>query len=246
VRFLILSDTHANWHALDAVLKDAKGQYDQIICCGDLVGYNAQPGKVIEWTRAHCASVIRGNHDKVVAGLEDLDWFNEVAQSAARWTIEQLEPGQIGYLHELPTGPLELAHFHIWHGSPRDEDEYIASGRDAAECFPYFDLPLAFFGHTHLQGGFFARGGRVGPIPAVRQSQSESVWQLEPDTSYLINPGSVGQPRDGDSRAAYAIYDSEAKVATLRRVAYPIELAAAEIRSAGLPDVLALRLFQGL
>ena len=246
MRFLILSDPHANWQALDAVLADAQGDYDQIICCGDLVGYNAQPGTVVAWTREHCASVIRGNHDKVVAGLEDLEWFNEVAQSAARWTIEVLKPEHLDYLRNLPMGPLLLEHFHIWHGSPRDEDEYITNARDAAECFSYFDHPLAFFGHTHLQGGFFLKAGRVSAIPAVRNRDSESTWQLEPDTVYMVNPGSVGQPRDGDPRAAYATYDSDHKVVSLRRVAYPIEKTVKEISAAQLPDMLGLRLFQGI
>lgn len=246
VRFLILSDLHANWPALQTVLADAGGQFEQIICCGDLVGYNAQPGRVLEWTRAHCASVIRGNHDKVVAGLEDLEWFNEVAQAAARWTIEELQPEQIEYLAGLPIGPLTLENFQICHGSLRDEDEYVANAREATDCFSYFELPLLFFGHTHLQGGFFLKSGRVGPIPAVRARESELTWQLEADTVYMVNPGSVGQPRDGDPRAAYATYDSEQKLVSLRRVAYPIQTAADEIKAAGLPDMLALRLFQGI
>lgn len=246
VRFLILSDPHANWHALDAVLANASGQYEQIICCGDLVGYNAQPGRVLEWTQVHCTSVIRGNHDKVVAGLEDLAWFNEVAQSAARWTMKELQSEQIEYLHGLPRGPLKLEHFQIWHGSPRDEDEYVTSAREAAESFPYLESPLAFFGHTHLQGGFFSKGGRVGSLSAVKGRDEEFTWQLDPDTTYMVNPGSVGQPRDGDPRAAYATYDSDAKVVSLRRVDYPIEKTAEEIREAELPDVLALRLFQGM
>ncbi len=210
------------------------------------MGYNAQPARVLEWTREHCSTVIRGNHDKVAAGLEDLEWFNEVAQSAARWTISVLQPEQIEYLRELQKGPLTLEEFHICHGSPRDEDEYVTNAREAAQCFASFELPLAFFGHTHLQGGFFAKAGRVGSIPAVRSRESESTWQLEPDTMYMVNPGSVGQPRDGDPRAAYAIYDSDRKIVSLRRVAYPVEKTAAEIRAAGLPEVLAFRLFQGV
>ena len=246
MQFLILSDPHANWHALEAVLADVPGKSDQIICCGDLLGYNPQPERVLEWTRAHCASVIRGNHDKVVAGLEDLEWFNEVAQTAARWTIEQLQPEQIEYLRNLPMGPVTLDHFQICHGSPRHEDEYIATAREAAPCFCYCELPLLFFGHTHLQGGFFLKGGRVGTIPAVRPRESESTWRLEPDTVYMVNPGSVGQPRDGDRRAAYATYDSEERVISLRRVEYSIQKTAEEIKAAELPDVLAFRLFQGM
>ncbi len=246
MKFLIISDPHANWHALQAVLSDAEEQYDQIICCGDLVGYNAQPGRVLEWTREHCAAVIRGNHDKAVAGQENLEWFNEVAQRAARWTTHALDAGQIEYLHDLMKGPLKLEHFHIWHGSPRDEDEYVTIAGEAIDCFKYFELPLAFFGHTHLQGGFFLTRGRIGAIQKVPRDYYQRVLELEPNVLYMINPGSVGQPRDGDSRAAYALFDSEANTVTLRRVKYPIEKTAEEIEEAGLPDLLAYRLFQGV
>ena len=246
MQFLIVADLHANWHALEAVLADCAGEFDQIICCGDLVGYNPQPVRVLEWTRASCASVIRGNHDKVVAGIEDLEWFNEVAQAAARWTIGQLDDDQLAYLRDLQAGPLRLEHFHICHGSPKNEDEYVTTLREAAPCFADLELPIAFFGHTHLQGGFFSRHGRVGRIPAVRQAERAAVLELEPDALYLVNPGSVGQPRDGDPRAAYAFYDSERRLVTLRRADYAIQKTAEEIVAAGLPDVLAFRLFQGL
>lgn len=246
MQFLILADLHANWQALEAVLADAGGKFDEIICCGDLVGYNPQPARVLEWTRKNCASVIRGNHDKVVAGIEDIEWFNDVARAAARWTIKQLDKEQIDYLRELQQGPVKLEHFHIWHGSPRDEDEYITAAREALPCFPYFELPLAFFGHTHLQGGFLSRYGRPSAIPAVRKNRKESVIALEPDTVYMVNPGSVGQPRDGDARAAYALYDAEQKTVTLRRVEYPLDKTAEEIQKAGLPEVLAFRLSRGI
>ena len=245
MQFLIISDLHANWHALKAVIADAKERYEQIICCGDLVGYNPHPARVLEWTRAHCASVIRGNHDKVVAGIDSLEWFNDVAQIAARWTTGKLNEEQLDYLRNLRTGPVLLEHFVICHGSPRDEDEYITTAREASPCFTHLELPLAFFGHTHLQGGFVLRRGRTSSIPPVRKTESESALALEPDTIYFVNPGSVGQPRDGDPRAAYAIYDSELKLVYLRRVSYPIEKTAEEIKKSGLPDVLAIRLFQG-
>ncbi len=246
VQFLVVADLHANWPALEAVLADAAGKFETIVCCGDLVGYNPHPARVLEWTRQHCAIVIRGNHDKVVAGLEDLEWFNDIAQIAARWTIRQLEPDQLDYLRNLQAGPLQLEHFHICHGSPRNEDEYVTTPREAAPCFQELELPLAFFGHTHLQGGFFLRHGRIARIPAVRKREREAILQLERDAAYLVNPGSIGQPRDGDARAAYALYDSEQQIVTLRRVEYPIEKTANEIKTAGLPNVLALRLFQGL
>jgi predicted phosphodiesterase len=246
VRFLVLSDTHANWNALQAVLTHAQGRYDKIVCCGDLVGYNAQPGRVVEWTRQHSIQTIRGNHDKVVAGLEDLEWFNEVAQSAARWTLEQITTEQSQYLRDLARGPVTLEHFHMWHGSPRDEDEYVTTPREALPCFQYLALPLAFFGHTHLQGGFFSKHGRVGSLPQVKKEEDGYILELEPDILYIVNPGSVGQPRDGDPRAAYAIYDSHQKTVTMKRVEYPVQKSAQEIRQAHLPDVLAFRLFQGL
>ena len=245
MRFLIISDTHANWPALETVLADAAGKYDQIVCCGDLVGYNPDPGRVAEWTRANTICVVRGNHDKVVAGIDSLEWFNEVAQVAARWTIEQLNEDQLGYLRSLPAGPVKLEHFHIWHGSPRDEDEYVTGAHEALPAFDALELPLAFFGHTHLQGIFFSKHRRLGAAGGVPKKESEIAIELEPDVLYIVNPGSVGQPRDGDPRAAYALYDSEQKVVTLRRVAYPIEKTAAAIHSAGLPEVLAQRLAYG-
>lgn len=242
---MILSDTHANWPALQAVLADAEGRYEQIVCCGDLVGYNPDPGAVVDWTREHCASVVRGNHDKVVGGIDNLEWFNEVAKTAARWTMSALDEAQLTYLRELPQGPLKLEAFHIWHGSARDEDEYVTTQQEAAPAFKYLEHPLAFFGHTHIQGVFFSKYRRLGMLPAVSKMENETVIALEPDTSYLINPGSVGQPRDGDPRAAYALYDSEQKAIWLRRVEYPVEATAEAIKRAKLPDVLAQRLFFG-
>jgi predicted phosphodiesterase len=245
VQILILSDLHANLQALEAVLADAKGEYDQVVCCGDIVGYNPNPAEVLEWTRSHCAAVVRGNHDKVIAGIDDIEWFNDVAKMSAQWTMRVLSEDQLEYLRELPVGPTTLEHFQIWHGSPVDEDEYISAPGEAAARFPVFDLPLAFFGHTHLQGGFFSKYGRIGTIPQVSPSEREMLFQIEPDALYMVNPGSVGQPRDRDPRAAYALYNADTKVVTLRRKDYPISRTAAFIKQAGLPDVLGLRLFMG-
>ena len=245
MRFLILSDPHANWPALETVLADAQGRYEHVVCCGDLVGYNPDPGRVIDWIRQNTLCVVRGNHDKVVAGIDSLEWFNEVAQVAARWTTAQLTEDQLDYLRELPAGPAKLEHFHVWHGSPRDEDEYVTGGREAAAAFEAIEHPLAFFGHTHLQGVFLSKQRRLGAFAAVPKNEHEIAIELEPDVLYLVNPGSVGQPRDGDPRAAYAIYDSTQNVVYLRRVAYPIEATASAIIAAGLPDVLAQRLAYG-
>jgi predicted phosphodiesterase len=246
VKFLVLSDLHANWWALESVLSHAKGEYDQVLCCGDIVGYNPRPREVLEWTRRNCAAVIRGNHDKVVAGLESLDWFNEVAQAAAVWTTSQLAPDELSYIHGLPKGPVMVESFQLCHGSPLDEDEYIVNGRDAGSSLRQSAVPVTFFGHTHVQGGFFLHGGQLGMLPSVEKGETERVFELRPDHSYLINPGSVGQPRDSDPRAGYAIYDSEARTVAYRRTEYPIDEVAREIREAGLPEVLAYRLFRGL
>ena len=243
---MVLSDLHANWPALEAVLQHAEGEYEQIICCGDLVGYNPDPGRVIDWVRANCATVIRGNHDKVVAGIDGLEWFNEIAQAAAEWTISNLSPEQLDYLRDLPQGPVTLDHCHIWHGSPRDEDEYITNAREAAPCFSFFELPVAFFGHTHLQGAFFSEHRHIGIVSAVPKRADEAVIELEPDTLFLVNPGSVGQPRDGDPRAAYAIFDPEKNCIALRRTKYPVQRTADAICRAGLPEVLAQRLLAGV
>ena len=245
MRFLILSDLHANLEALQAVLADADGKYDQIVCCGDLVGYNPDPAAVVEWTGASCNAVIRGNHDKAIAGIDDLDWFNPAAQASARWTQRQLTTSQLQYLHELPKGPMAVDGFEIVHGAPFDEDEYVVSPDTAAESFSSLDCPIAFFGHSHLQGGYFEKRRRLGQISRMRLEESELTIELEHDTLYLLNPGSVGQPRDGDPRAAYALYDVNDRWVQFRRVAYPIELTLEKIRSAGLPDVLGLRLFHG-
>lgn len=245
MRTLIVSDLHANLYGLEAVLAHARGGYDEIVCCGDLVGYNPHPGEVLEWTRANCRAVIRGNHDKAVSGVDSLEWFNEVAQTAALWTREHLNAGQLDYLRSLPRGPLALNGFEIWHGAPGDEDEYVMSIAEARPCFQHFHSALGFFGHTHLQGGFFSKYGRVGIIPQVKESAEEAILELDPDWVYMINPGSTGQPRDGDPRAAYAIFDTEQRTIAFRRVEYPIEKTAGDIARAGLPDVLAARLFHG-
>ena len=246
MQLLILSDIHANWYALTAVLDDAQGLYEQIICCGDLVGYNPHPGRVIDWTEANCASTIRGNHDKVVADIDDLEWFNQIAQRAVLWTREQLNAEQLKFLELLPKGPMMLGGFAICHGAPFDEDEYVLTPREASACFTKLEGDLVFFGHTHLQGGFFLRKGRIGSIGPVGVGHREKTLELEQDSVYMINPGSVGQPRDGDPRAAYALYDSDKRIVQFRRVDYPIAKTADDIKAAGLPDALWLRLFQGV
>ncbi len=160
-------------------------------------------------------------------------------KQAAIWTREVLTAEQLDFLRGLTPGPVSSPHFHMWHGSPVDEDEYVSDAQDAAPRFADFELPLAFFGHTHLQGGFLSRYGRIERIPQVAKRQREAIIYMKPDTLYMVNPGSVGQPRDRDPRAAYALYDSESRTVRLRRVDYPVGCAAKAIRDAHLPEVLA-------
>lgn len=245
MRYLILSDPHANWEALEAVAQKAGGRYDCALCCGDLVDYGADPNAVTEWVRANCAAVIRGNHDKVSTGVEDIEWFNPAAQAAAIWTRQALTEENRAYVRDLPQGPLPVDGFQLAHGSPADEDEYLLTADDAVTAFAYLDEPVAFVGHTHLQGGYIWNRGRVETIPRPVAHFGRRKMEIDFGRAYLINPGSVGQPRDGDPRAAFALYDSEACVVEYRRVSYDVREAQRKIRQAGLPAVLADRLGVG-
>jgi predicted phosphodiesterase len=246
VRYLILSDIHANWEALRAVLASAGSLYDRIVCCGDLVGYGADPDAVVEWVRANVGSVVRGNHDKACAGLEDLEWFNPVARLSALWTQAATQPENIQFLRDLAQGPERVNGFQILHGSPLDEDEYVVSEQDVAQVAPYLDCNVSFFGHTHLQGAFLCHRNGVKRLITAVQATGPEILELENDVNYLINPGSVGQPRDGDRRAAYAIYDTAARQVSLCRAEYDVVSAQKKILDAGLPELLALRLNSGI
>jgi predicted phosphodiesterase len=245
VRYLILSDLHANQEALDAVLDQAAGRYDQAICCGDVVGYGADPNPIVEWVRANCSTTVRGNHDKACTGLEDLEWFNPVARAAAIWTQRNLTPENVEWTRALPHGPVIVEDFQVVHGSPFDEDEYVLAPEEAGQAFGYLERRLAFFGHTHIQGGFIWNQSRVETIPRTAPRSDRQVMEIDPACAYMINPGSLGQPRDGDPRAAYALYDSGGGMLTYFRVPYDIEGAQRKIRMAGLPTILADRLLVG-
>lgn len=245
MRYLIVSDIHGNREALEAVLDAAGGQYDKILCCGDLVGYGADPNAVTEWARANVAAVVRGNHDRACVGLEDLEWFNPVARLAAVWTERELTEENADYIRGLPRGPLGVDDFQLVHGSPLDEDEYLLDSADARQAFGYLLTPIAFFGHTHVQGGFGWRRGHIEPIGGPEPENGRQALDCDPDASYLLNPGSVGQPRDGDPRAAYVLYSPKERLVCYRRLAYDVRGAQEKIRRAGLPPVLADRLAVG-
>jgi predicted phosphodiesterase len=239
VRYLIISDIHSNWEALQAVLADAGGQYDSIVNCGDLVGYGPDPNDVVDWCRSTNAAVIRGNHDKACSSLDSLEWFNPMAKESAMWTYQVLTQENRQYLLDLPKGPADVDMFQIFHGAPQDEDEYIVSEMEAREAAGYIDTALAFFGHTHLQGTFAVHRNGVRREPDEGFATDEAM-------KYLINPGSVGQPRDGDPRAAFALFDTDERRVECRRVPYDIEATHRKIIVAGLPEVLGRRLFVGV
>jgi predicted phosphodiesterase len=248
MRILIISDLHANLPATEAVLRHAAGQgWDAALVLGDLVGYGADPGPVIDLVRAlPNAAVIRGNHDKVAAGIEDPSDFNAVARAAALWTAEQLDQERAGYLRTLPQGPLAadalLPGLVICHGAPFDEDYYVFDDDDAAAALEASAGSLVLCGHTHVQVAWRQRmsaGGRV--LTRIDD------WEMAvtADARMLVNPGSVGQPRDGDWRAAYATLDTGAGALTLHRVEYDVAEAQRRIRAAGLHPNLAERLSAG-
>ena len=246
MRYLLISDLHSNWEALQAVLEDAAGRYEQILCCGDLVGYGADPNPVADWVRGKVQATVRGNHDRACVGLEDLEWFNPVAQAASIWTMDQLTPENAAFIRNLPMGPVTVENFQLIHGSPVDEDDYLVNAVDAFGAFPYAESSLLFFGHTHIQGGFRWRNEQVQSIGRMHvEWQTRYLLEIDPECAYLINPGSVGQPRDGDPRAAYAIYDSGADALYFYRVSYDVETTQRKIREAGLPELLAARLAVG-
>jgi diadenosine tetraphosphatase ApaH/serine/threonine PP2A family protein phosphatase len=238
VRRLILSDIHANLEALEAVLAAAEGRYDDLWCLGDLVGYGPDPNAIVHWFLHSSALVIRGNHDKAAIHSDDLAWFNPIAQASARWTAEVLEERHLRWLDALPAGPLNAGAAQLVHGTPLDEDEYITDLDEAEPVLAAAAVPLIFFGHTHLQGAFERKARFTRALPAAG-------FTLHPDAFYLINPGAVGQPRDGDPRAAFAIWDDDSRTITLERAAYDIKTTQAKIRAAGLPEPLARRLQLG-
>jgi predicted phosphodiesterase len=245
VRYLILSDLHGNWEALEGVLEHARGAYDSAVCCGDLVGYGADPNLVVDWVRANCPVVVRGNHDKACTGQDDLEWFNPIARFAALWTLRTLTKENSDYIRALSQGPLHENGFEVVHGSPFDEDEYVLAAEDAGQAFGYLETRVAFFGHTHVQGGFIWNHSRVETIELPATPADRTPIEIDPECAYLINPGSVGQPRDGSPRAAFALYDPDARLVTYCRAPYDVEGAQRKIREAGLPGILADRLSLG-
>jgi predicted phosphodiesterase len=249
MRALVLSDIHANLEALEAALAAAPA-HDVVWNLGDVVGYGANPNEVIDRVRAVGTVFVRGNHDRVCSGLSSMEDFNPIASRAAKWTQCVLSAEHIAWLRHMATGPImpDGPQVSCTHGSPLDEDEYILSMRDAWQPLQKVTTAINFFGHTHLQGGFATNGEewfKLVPDYATHDDPEEYEVQLRDGVRYLINPGSVGQPRDGDWRSAFAIYDDAQRTVTFYRVPYDVRLAQMRIIRAGLPDRLATRLRDG-
>jgi predicted phosphodiesterase len=246
MRLLVLSDLHANLTALDASLEAAKGSWERAVCLGDVVGYGPDPNEVTARIRELGAATIRGNHDKAVADLISAEDFNPVAKMAVTWTRAQLSNENMDWLAALPQGPLEVEGVVLVHGAFQDEDEYVFTPSQALEGLLDSSLPVTFFGHTHHQGGFAYQGSQLEVLQVrPRSNEMRCALRLEGQKRYLLNPGSVGQPRDSDPRAGFAIADLEHQVVEFWRVPYDIEDVQERMRSARLPEPLVHRLSLG-
>jgi predicted phosphodiesterase len=246
MKYLILSDIHSNLEALSSVLAAVKRKkFDRILVLGDLVGYGANPNQVINIIRKlKQAIVIRGNHDKVASGIESGDNFNKAAMTSALWTRKKLTIDNRSYLTKLPQGPLMIDDdMMVSHGTPIDEDAYIFSDYDAYEVFQIMDFRLCFFGHTHLPVIYAVSNQR---LYTFRPNAEKVKVELVNGFKYLINPGSVGQPRDKNPMASFALYDSAKRTITFKRVEYSVSKTHGKILRAGLPNSLANRLLIGV
>jgi len=255
LRILLLSDIHSNVEALEAV-QAAAPPPDAIVNLGDIVGYGASPNEVTAKVRELSGgtiphTIVRGNHDKVVAGLDNVETFNPMAGMAALWNRGQLTDDHLPWLRSLPQGPVTLPDVtgvQFVHGAPDDEDRYVVLIQDALQTLATSGVSVTFFGHTHIQGVFLLRQG-VAETAHPRYAsigQSETCdFQLESGVSYMINPGSVGQPRDGDWRSGFALFDTDRRVVTFCRVPYDVRSAQEKIFAANLPARLATRLAAG-
>ena len=241
MRILVISDIHANLAAFQAVLKDAEGKWDRIWCLGDLVGYGPDPNECVALLREHDHLSLSGNHDWAVLGRLDISSFNAEARAAITWCRRQITAETKAYLQELPART-ELDNFTLAHASPRHPVwEYILDYETAAANFAYFETPYCLVGHTHA-AIIFERDqeGEINLyLPVYDQPLPLSIGRL------IINPGSVGQPRDSDPRAAYGLLDTEAMTWKHRRVPYPIAETQEKMRRHNLPPRLVARLEYG-
>lgn len=246
MRYLIFTDIHGNLESYLALNKFIqRRKIDHFIFLGDLVGYGASPNEIIQKVRSlKPLSIIRGNHDKAVCGLDSVQTFNPIAASAIHWTADHIKKNNLDFLCRLKTGP-QIIHKNIMicHGAPFDEDHYIFGEFDAAEAFEHITTQLCFFGHTHFP---FVYTEKDHLVDGTFLTGNSNEIKIEKGVKYLINPGAVGQPRDRNPLAGCAVYDSKAKKVKFYRMQYDIEEAQRKILKEGLPSPLAERLSLGI
>ena len=242
MRYAFLGDIHGNTEALSAVLAHLNAnRIDKIVCLGDIVGYGAEPAQCLETIRALKCDVIAGNHDWAAVGKISIDQFNAYAKAAAMWTRNQLSQEQKDWLTSLPL-TLGYEHCAVAHGTFHQPEEfhYIQTVFDAQQSFSSLramQARLGFLGHSHVPVGFFD----TDPITYTLDPE----MAIDPTLATIVNAGSVGQPRDENNKASYAVFDTDASSVTIHRIEYDIDAAAAKIRKADLPEILAARLYQG-
>jgi diadenosine tetraphosphatase ApaH/serine/threonine PP2A family protein phosphatase len=239
--YAVISDIHGNLQALEAVRAEiAKLAPDRVFCLGDVVGYGASPGECIEVARDLAPVTVAGNHDFGVTGQTDITYFNRYAREAIAWTADVLDAGAIEYLRELPLVHVEGERIRLVHSTPGDPGKwnYIFTHQQAQNEFRSFGESICLVGHSHQPCMFEMMDSETIVMSAERVS-------LREDRRYIINVGSVGQPRDGDPRASFCILDLDDSEATIRRVEYDVDGAKRRIEEAGLPQVLANRLSWG-
>lgn len=245
MKYLVISDIHSNLESFEKLLNLKKvKEVDKILFLGDLVGYGANPNEVIDlFLSLKNTFLVRGNHDKVVAGIESSSLFNPVAAFSAEWSKNQISKKNLEFLKNLDTGPKIVDHFStICHGSTFDEDYYVFSIFEASESMKNMSTSVGFFGHTHFPVMYLLRNNKIDTVPFTKETKIK----LDPNTKYFINPGSIGQPRDKDPRPSFIIFDSNKRELLFQRFSYSIKKTQKKIRDAGLPDVLAARLESGI
>ena len=241
MKIAILADIHGNYDALEAVALHLN-DVDSLVVLGDIVGYGAEPERCVQWVMKQRADTILGNHDAACVGILPITWFNSLAANALFWTKNQLSVYSQSFFQKIPQVVSNYVNAHWVHGSLRKPlEEYIDTVESAREIFNSHDFQTCFFGHTHVAEAFLIQEGKVFNPPFPKGGEI----QLHPQKRYLINPGSVGQPRDGNPQASFALYDTEKGIVKINRIRYNIQRAADKIIAAGLPEYLSIRLFSG-
>lgn len=244
MRYGIISDIHANLPALTRVLEYFdSAQIDAYLCCGDIVGYGAHPNECCDRIRELNTVSVMGNHDEAAWRPQKDQWFSPAARVCIQWTRERLTDDHTQYLQELPRDT-SVDGIHLCHGSLPDPDEYVYESLSAQPTLDQMAEQVCFFGHTHCAGWFVQRQPET--VPVKHNGEAGGQISIEDGSKYMINPGAVGQPRDGNSQAGCAVYDTDDGTVTIKRLGYDIEAAQRAIIRAGLPEQMASRLATGM